>query len=105
MRITRRPPVAGVPGLDEAAGVTVPTPPAVPPSARAVTGTEGRDRVELSEAARLRQRLRNEIGDLGAIATGQVAELRARLAADSYQPAPRAVAERLLADLAADLLV
>ena len=104
MRITRRPPVAEIPGLEEAGGVAVPTSPAVPSPERAIAGTEGRDRVELSEAARLRQRLRAEVGDLGAIAAGQVAELRARFATGSYQPAPSAVAERLLTDLTADLL-
>lgn len=83
----------------------VPSATAVPSTERFVGATEGRDRVELSEAARLRQRLRTEVGDLGAMATEQVANLRGRLAADSYQPAPHAVAQRLLADVAADLIV
>jgi anti-sigma28 factor (negative regulator of flagellin synthesis) len=105
MKITRRPPTAEVHGLGEAAGVGLPMPQAVPPSERAAAGTEGRDRVDLSEAARLRQRLRTEVGNLDTMATRQVAELRARVAAGGYQPAPRAVAERLLRDLTADLLV
>jgi len=105
MKITRRPPTAEVHGVEEAAGAGLPMPPAVPSSERAAAGTERRDRVELSEAARLRQRLRTEVGDLDTMATRQVAELRPRVAAGSYQPAPRAVAERLLTDLTTDLLV
>jgi anti-sigma28 factor (negative regulator of flagellin synthesis) len=63
------------------------------------------DRVQLSEAARLRQRLKAEVGDPTETAAERVAALRAQVTTQSYAPGPRAVAERLLGELAADLLV
>jgi anti-sigma28 factor (negative regulator of flagellin synthesis) len=62
------------------------------------------DRVQLSEAARLRQRLRTEIGDPAEIASERVEALQAQVANQTYAPSPRAIAERLLGELAADLL-
>lgn len=96
MRITHRPPTGVADGgeIGQVGG---------PESVRGGRSTSRGDRVELSEAARLRQRLRSEIGDVGGIATEKVAALQSRIAA-GYRPDPRAVAERLLADLAADLL-
>ena len=97
MKITRRT-LSGVAGLGDVAPVAG--------TGSALAGPSGRgDLVEVSEAARLRQRLRSEIGDLGAIAGDRVSELRAELADDRYHPAPSAIAERLLTNLAIDLLV
>lgn len=98
MRITRRP-ATTIPGLGETAPAAEPTESAGRAGGGAVT-----DRVQLSEAARLRQRLKSEIGDPSQIATDKVAALQARLADESYAPSPEAVADRLLGELAADLL-
>jgi anti-sigma28 factor (negative regulator of flagellin synthesis) len=98
MRITRRP-TTTVPGLGE--------PPAVSEGSDAPASTAGgpiTDRVQLSEAARLRQRLKSEVGDFGATSGGQVSALQDAVANGSYAPSPRAVADRLLAELAANLV-
>ena len=99
MRVTRRPTttiagMGGLPGPDEGADAAPTT------SGRSVT-----DRVQLSEAARLRQRLKAEIGD-PTTSTDPVRldALRVGVANDTYAPDPRAVADRLLGELAADLL-
>ena len=63
------------------------------------------DRVELSDAARVRQRLRAEVGDLDPFDAARVASLRARVVADAYKPPPAAVAARLFGELTADLVV
>jgi hypothetical protein len=105
MRITRRPPVAGVPGIEEGAGIAAPALGSTPGAKRTGETTGGPDRVDVSQAARLLQRLRAEIGDLDTIASDRVEDLRAQLAADLYRPAPQAVAERLLAELTTDLVV
>ena len=103
MRITRRPAVAGVPGLEEAAGISTPAA-GVPPGPHRTRERGETDTVDVSEAARFRQGLRTELGDVDTVAADQVAALRSDLAAGRFQPAPHAVAERLLADIATDLL-
>lgn len=98
MRVTRRP-TTTIPGLGALlapaegadAGAQAPGGPVI-------------DRVQLSEAARLRQRLRSEIGDPTAIGADRVAALHAEVANQTYAPDPRAIADRLLGELAADLL-
>ena len=100
MRITRRPSTT-IPGLGE--------PPAIadgPEAAPNASGGTVTDRVQLSEAARLRQRLKAEIGDPSASAetSARLAALQSAVADQTYAPDPRAVAHKLLGDLAADLL-
>ncbi len=98
MRITRQPPTT-IPGLGEAA------PPAdAAESAVSAGGGPVTDRVQLSEAARLRQRLKSEIGDPTQSSSDQVPALRAQVANHTYAPSPRTIADRLLAELAANLL-
>lgn len=105
MRITRRPPIAGVAGLEEVTSTALPPPTPSSVEGRPRAANEEQDRVELSEAARLRQRLRAEVGDVETTTTSdRVANLRAQVTGGTYQPAPRAVAERLLAEVAGDLL-
>ncbi|MEB2285798.1 MAG: flagellar biosynthesis anti-sigma factor FlgM [Polyangiaceae bacterium UTPRO1] len=98
MKVTRRP-TTTIPGVGDLPGAAAGAEAATPTSGCAVN-----DRVQLSEAARLRQRLKAEIGDAAAIDVEKVAALRDRLAAGTYAPDPRAVAERLLGELARDLL-
>ncbi len=98
MRVTRRS-TTTIPGVGELPGATEGGDAATPPAGGTVT-----DRVQLSEAARLRQRLKAEIGDPSAVDVDTVAALRNRIAAGTYAPDPRAVAERLLGELASDLL-
>jgi hypothetical protein len=64
------------------------------------------DRVQLSEAARLRASLKAEAGDPATSATTseRLAALQADVANQTYAPSPRAVADRLLGELAANLL-
>ena len=99
MRITRRPSTT-IPGLGEVPSADAPEP------ASAATGGGVTDRVQLSEAARLRQRLKTEIGDPAASAatTARLEALQAAVANETYAPDPRAVARKLLGALAADLL-
>jgi flagellar biosynthesis anti-sigma factor FlgM len=97
MKITRQRP-NGISGLQDTPAAGVKTP------ASADETQAAEDRVELSEAARLRLRLRSQVGDVEGIDTARVAELRARLAGNTYEPSPRGVAERMLADLGANLL-
>jgi hypothetical protein len=100
MRITRRPSTT-IPGLGEAPSV-----PDAPEAAGTANGGPVTDRVQLSEAARLRQRLKAEVGDPAAHAatTARLDALRTAVANETYAPDPRAVAQKLLGDLAADLL-
>lgn len=99
MRITRRP-STNVPGLGEVPAAGGETGEATAPAGgRPVT-----DRVQLSEAARLRQRLKSEIGEAPATASERLRALQSDVANQTYAPSPRAVANRLLSDLAADLL-
>lgn len=97
MKITRRPP-SGLPDVGTA--------PPVGEVAEPAAGTPGQrgDRVELSSEARLRARLRQEIGDLDAVPSEQVQALRAEIESGTYYRDSQAVAERFLRDVAADLL-
>jgi hypothetical protein len=98
MRITRRP-TTTIPGLGEltAGGdAAEPTPPA---GGKPVT-----DRVQLSEAALLRQRWKVEVRDGAVTSPDRLQALRAAVANATYAPSPRAVAERLLGELAAEAL-
>jgi hypothetical protein len=72
--------------------------------ARATGNTGSADSVDVSGAARLRQRLRAEIGDVETVTTERVAALQERVGADDYHPPSREVAERLLTELASDAL-
>ncbi len=100
MRITRRTTLPGSTGAENAG--------AVAPSASAGSRTveaSADDTVNLSEAARLRQRLRVDLGDVGRVDTARVTRLHGEVGAATYRPAADAVAKSLLGDLAADLLV
>lgn len=97
MRITRRPSTS-IPGL----GGANPVADAAGPETQ--NGGPVTDRVQLSEAARLRQRLKAEVGTSSDTDAARVAALQAEVANQTYAPSPRAVAERLLGELAADLL-
>lgn len=100
MRITRRPSLPGIAGREDAAAIA---PSAfTPPSP---SESSANDRVDLSGAARLRQRLRADLGDLEQTDPGRVASLRSRVVTDAYKPAPEAVAKSLIGELTADLLV
>lgn len=98
MKITRGSAVDPPSGRDFASSVAV-TPPATEAHG------DGDDRVELSQMARLRQRLQSEIVTVPIFDARRVDDMRAQLANDTYHPAPRMVAERLLSELAADLLL
>lgn len=100
MRITRRP-ATTIPGLGE-----TPAAADAPDASAPTNGGRVTDRVQLSEAARLRQRLKTEVGDPAASATTseRLEALQAAVTNQTYAPDPRAVAHRLLGDLAADLL-
>jgi hypothetical protein len=100
MRITRRP-GATIPGVGE-----LPAPSDSTEGAAVTSGGRVTDRVQLSEAARLRASLKAEAGDPAASATAseRLAALQADVANQSYAPSPRAVADRLLGELAANLL-
>jgi hypothetical protein len=104
MRITRRSSIPGLPGVDDP-GAIAPAPSSTPPATRRRDAEGGADRVELSDAARLRQRLRADLGDVEQADSSRVASLRARVVADAYRPAPDAVAKSLVGELAADLVV
>jgi flagellar biosynthesis anti-sigma factor FlgM len=99
MKITRRPPTglpSVGPGTTPAVG-DAPEPEASEPGRRS-------DRVELSPEARLRAQLRREIGDVEAVPTDKVEALRAEVASGTYHRDPQVVAERLLRELATDLV-
>jgi negative regulator of flagellin synthesis FlgM len=98
MKITRRP-STGAPEIGPP--VAAPEPPEASPAGG---GGRGTDRVELSAEARLRARLHRAVGDVAAVPAERVAALGAEAARGAYQRDPRAVAERLLAELARDLL-
>jgi hypothetical protein len=105
MRITRRPSIPGIAPLDDPASIA-PPPGFTPPGARGRDADPSAgDRVELSEAARLRPRLRADLGSVEETDASQVATLRARIAADAYHPTADAVARSLVGELAADLVV
>ena len=100
MRITRRPGTT-IPGVGELPAPSEGTESAAAPSAGRVA-----DRVQLSEAARLRASLKAGVGDPAASTTAsdRLAALQADVANQTYAPSPRAVADRLLGELAANLL-
>jgi anti-sigma28 factor (negative regulator of flagellin synthesis) len=100
MRITRRPSTT-IPGLGETPSIADAPEPTSTGNGGAVT-----DRVQLSDAARLRQRLKAEVGDpsASAVTTARLDALQASIANETYAPDPRAVAQKLLRDLAEDLL-
>ena len=103
MRITRRPSTPGYPSVEDT-GAIAPTAGSPPPTrSRDVQGSTG-DRVELSDGARLRQRLRSDLGDLEQTDPARVASLRAQVVANTYQSDPRAVAQSVLGELAADFV-
>ena len=89
----------------EDAGALAPMPSLAPPARGRAAESAAGDRVELSEAARLRQRLRAEVGDPEQQDAARIASLRARVVANAYHPAADAVAKSMLGDLAADLVV
>ena len=100
MRITRRPGTT-IPGVGE-----LPAPSEGTEAGAATSDGRVADRVQLSEAARLRASLKAEIGDPAAdtIASDRLAALQIDVANQTYAPSPRAVADRLLGELAANLL-
>jgi hypothetical protein len=98
MRITRRP-TTTIPGVGELPGPSEGT-----DATSAGTNGPVTDRVQLSEAARLRQRLKTEVGDPSVTDGEQVAALQNEVANQTYAPSPHAVADRLLGELAANLL-
>ena len=100
MRITRRPSTT-IPGLGETPSIAD-----APEPTSATNGGPVTDRVQLSDAARLRQRLKTEVGDpsASALTTASLDALQASVANETYAPDPRAVAQKLLRDLAEDLL-
>lgn len=97
MRVTRRP-TTTIPG------VSGPSAPSEGAESIAAGGKAVTDKVQLSEAARLRQRLKTEVGDPAAVDAQKVAALGAEVANQTYAPNPRAVADRMLGEIAADLL-
>ncbi len=98
MRITRRtsttvPGVGELPASDQSAD-----------AGAADGGSRISDRVQVSEGARLRQRLKAEIGDVGATDPARLDALAADVASGTYAPEPYAVAHRMLGELTANLL-
>ncbi len=104
MRITRRPTIPNLPGVDDP-GALAPAPGPTPSTTRGGDSGGAPDRVDLSDGARLRQRLRAEIGDIEQTDSSRVANLRARVVANTYRPAPDAVAKSVVGELTADLVV
>lgn len=98
MRITRRP-TTTIPGVSE-----LPAPGEGTDAADAAERGPVTDRVQLSEEARLRQRLKAEVGDPSGTDDARVAALQSDVADQTYAPSPHAVADRLLGELAANLL-
>jgi flagellar biosynthesis anti-sigma factor FlgM len=98
MRITRRPSTT-IPGLGEVTAAGDAAEPTAPAGNKPVT-----DRVELSEAALQRQRWTSEVRDGAVTSSERLQALQAAVADSTYAPSPRAVADKMLSDLAADLL-
>ncbi|HEY2388641.1 MAG TPA: flagellar biosynthesis anti-sigma factor FlgM [Candidatus Binatia bacterium] len=101
MRITRRPSLPGTTAADNAGAVA----PSAAPPPRADEGAGPDDTVNLSDAARLRQRLRADLGDARRTDPARVASLHAAVAGGTYAPAADAVARSLVGELATNLLV
>jgi hypothetical protein len=105
MRITRRANIPGLPSVEDP-GTLAPLPrPTTQETGRRDADASSGDRVELSDGARLRQRLRADVGAVEHPDAARVASLRARVVANAYQPDPGAVAKSLVSELAADLVV
>src|SRR5262245_57510480 len=98
MRITRRPNTT-IPGLGEVPAAGDTTEPTTAAGAKPVT-----DRVQLSAAALQRQQWKSEVRDAAVTSSDRLQALQAAVTNQTYAPSPRAVADRLLSDLAADLL-
>ena len=98
MRITRRP-TTTIAGLGEVPAAGDTSEPTTSAGTRPVT-----DRVELSEAALQRQRWKTEVRDGAATADDRLQALQAAVTNQTYAPSPQAVADRLLSELAADLV-
>ncbi len=98
MRITRRPNTT-IPGLGEVPAAGDTAEPTTASGTKPVT-----DRVQLSEAALQRQRWKSEVRDGAVTSNDRLQALQAAVTNQTYAPSPRAVADRLLSDLAADLL-
>ena len=98
MRITRRPSTT-IPGLGEVPGAGDAAEPTAPTGTKPVT-----DRVQLSEAALQRQRWQSEVRDGAVTSSDRLQALQSAVANQTYAPSPRAVADKMLSDLAADLL-
>jgi negative regulator of flagellin synthesis FlgM len=64
--------------------------------------TGGEDRVDISPLGRTLQSLRAEIGDVEAVDHERLEKLRAAIADGTYSPSPRAIADALLRELAAN---
>ena len=86
--------------MEDAGGMA---PSGLPQSSPSESSTD--DRVNLSDAARLRQRLRAHVGDVHQMDATRVASLRARVSGETYKPAPEAVATSLISELTGDQLV
>jgi hypothetical protein len=95
LRITKRPPIGGAGRMNGA-----------PLGDTGHLGFGGLPAGHLTgpEARKCREQLRAELRDLETISKSIVADLRTRVARNSYHPPLRAVAERLLAELTAELL-
>jgi len=105
MRITRRVNGPGLPGVEDPSTL-VPLPrPTTDDTRERDPDPTAADRVELSDGARLRQRLRADVGAVEHPNAARIASLRARVVANAYQPDPAAVAKSLVSELAADLVV
>jgi flagellar biosynthesis anti-sigma factor FlgM len=101
MRITRRPSLPGTTAADTAGAIA----PSASPPPHAEGSSSPDDRVHLSDGARVRQRLRADLGDAGQTDTARVASLRAAVSSGTYAPAPGAVAQSLVGELTANLVV
>jgi flagellar biosynthesis anti-sigma factor FlgM len=97
MKITRRP----TSGLS---GIGIPDAIAADAAPERQGTVRGQDRIEISTEARLRVQLRREIGLLEDVPAARIAALRDEIARGAYQRDPATIAERLLADVAGELL-
>src|SRR5437868_11086706 len=86
MRITRRVNVPGLPGVEDSSTLVPLSRPTSDDARGANAEATSADRVELSADARLRQRLRADVGAVEHSDAARVASLRARVVADAYRP-------------------
>jgi flagellar biosynthesis anti-sigma factor FlgM len=101
MRITRRPSLPGTTAANNTGAIAPSVSP--PPQTEGSSGPD--DRVNLSDGARVRQSLRADLGDARQTDMAQVASLRAAVSSGAYAPAPEAVAQSLVGELTANLVV